>query len=515
MLYRSPGRQINRLAEYIGKITLSENDIARAKSILRYQKVIDPKLLIDTAFTHHVLPQIYTHLRLLEKDDLQVKQSVAQFLDLTHDEIARRKKHMARLRSELEQFARGAEEQGVRYLAIKGLCLQDLYPSDAFRDMWDVDLLLAPESGWLGIELVKCQGYSVKRVRLESYPYSTNPQPNTRSGVFGVAEMLSEEDPEPALLGDTKPMSFDLHLGAFPGCGDSILESELWQRFRSISGENGCVHLPSFEDAILIICVHIGRHGFAKLKDLNDTAAILNNCQNRLDWNYLCTFAAKNNLDLILYSLLERLKIKYGVSLPEGIPSKLMPRGLRNLFSHMLFSTGKRNPKFHGGRQLFLGRFMQAISLLHYYQHRSSLTTALKEARFGLFFLFHSGRPYKLWKQRIVHSFEANRRIVIIPIQPGSQGRIWRIREIHLAHTNELGRQMGVRTRWLNNQTLAWNEGQEEEIVLTPYGVYTQSAYDGHVDKMTLEKIQKVAWKVISQLVEAKAVSAQQVESLC
>ena len=159
-----------------------------------------------------------------------------------------------------------------------------------------------------------------------------------------------------------------------------------------------------------------------------------------------------------------------------------------------------------------MGRFLQSIFLYRYYLDQSGFSTAVKESISGLFFLLQSGRPYRLWKRREILSLTSNRRIVIVPIEAATRKAYWQIEQIHLQKIEQVALKSDVLVEWIGNEILVWNVGVQNELLLTPEGIYTQSAYNGDIDAVTLEEKQQVAWKLITQLKNVGAIEAKRVE---
>ena len=491
-MLRRKSRRMNQLLKLIGRIEVSEADLAKAQSIFKHERgQIDPEALFQMAQTQGIVPQIFCNSQKIKETGLEISE-LERFIEIANNEVVAYRDYMKGLFDKLEEFAHLTKTEEIKYVVVKGMSLQYLYPEGSFRAINDIDFVFSPESALTGIEIIKQIGFYLKRMRLESYSYSHSEEIHNRRGVFGVAQMYMGTG--------FWAQHFDVHLGAFPSCGDSILESELWTGLRTHSIGDEKVYLPSFEDAILIICAHISRHGYARLRDSNDIVAILRGSRGNLDWDYIFRYTIENSLQSILRALLHQVRKEYDVTFPKEISTRLPYRDSATFSSYFLFKAGKENPGFHGNRQLVLGRVMQTSFLFRYYLDRSNFITALRESSLGFFFLFQSGRPYKIWDKRVIQSFERNKRIVVVPILHQHQENIWRIREIFLLQAEQLSKKIGIRTRRLNNQILFWNEGQEEELLLTPYGIYTQSAYDGHLEGEILERMQRIAREITSRV---------------
>lgn len=491
----------NKFVRFLGKLQILERDIWQVQPLLDQAQYLNEVTLLNFTKTQGVTPQVYHNLQKLKASGFEMS-CLNPFLEEAQQYVEMMRSYREKLFADLALFAEVAGEAQIRFMTVKGACFKNLYPTESFRTMFDIDLLISQETVWKGIDAFKRIRHRPKRIRLERYPWSTQ----DIEGTSGIAEMFQ-------LDGDLSDYPFDLHLGGFPGCGDGLLELDLWERARTQKIGNQEILMPSLEDCILIICSHVSRHGYAKLRDLNDIHVCLKYTTGGLNWDYLSHFSIKNSLQTILYGLLDSMRDDYEVQIPDKVMSKLRSKRLESFSSKMLFSTGRKNPNFHGGRQLVAGRFLQSVFLYNYYRDRADFLTALKESLSGLCFLFQSGRPYGLWKQRKIQSFRINRRIVIIPIEAAIKKARWHIEQIHLQKAEQFALKSGVSVERIGNGCVVWNVGHPNELILTPEGIYTQSAYNGDIDEAVLTKIQQVAWDLATQLNEIGAIQAKRIET--
>ncbi len=497
MSHKSQG-VYNQLVKLAGKLFPSEDEIHQIECLLNEHQNLDPTTLLSVTRTQAVVPQVYYNLQSRRKENSTVS-FLDQFFIQAEEYLERKKKIMEMLLADLEHYATHAQRESVKFMVIKGACLQYLYPSESFRQFKDVDLVISKETVWKGIDIFKHIRYHPKRIRLESHPYSELASTEVYANTLGIVQMMDLDGYRGA---------FDIHLGSFPGCGDSILESEIWERATTFLVGSQEVLMPSLEDCILITCAHVTRHGYTPLKELNDIYAGLRYTEYNLDWDYLYHFSRKNTLQTILYGILKRLESDYEAKLPEEITSKLKPDRFERLASKFIFRPGKLNLNFHGGRQLFLGRFLQSFVLYRYYRQRTSFLRAVKESLLGMYFLFQTGRPYRLWKQRKTRSSHSNRRTVIVPIEASNGTERWQINRISLQKVQQFAEKAGISVAWIGKGIMAWNAGHRYELLLTPHGIYAQSPYDGKLEEETLKEIQRVAYQVSSRLVEVQAILA-------
>ena len=267
-------RMYNRFVRLVGKLYLSEVELSHAEAFLDKHQNLDATMLMNIARTQRVIPQVYHNLQSL-KERISGESFFHEFLAKAQRYLEIRKRNIDVLLSELELYAVHAEAAGVHFMVIKGACFQNLYPIESFRLFKDIDLVISKDTAWKGIDVFKQIRYRTDRIRLERGSHSELASTEISENTLGIAQMVDLEGHRG---------SFDLHLGAFPGCGDSILEADVWERAIPLQIGSQEVLIPSLEDCILIICAHISRHGYAPLKELNDIYAGLRHTGNNLNW---------------------------------------------------------------------------------------------------------------------------------------------------------------------------------------------------------------------------------------
>jgi hypothetical protein len=478
--------------ELLGKLWLSDELLATAIGYLDAMAPVDPKTLLLAS--RGVTPQVRENLLRLVQQGFKVP-FLNRFLELADECLERDNTQTEQLYSDLDEYARAMKGGGVRYLVVKGASLQSVYPPGSVRTMDDVDLLVEEGGAWPSIGTFAEIGYQPKRIRLERVSGWAREGGRQRIGAFGIAELTSE--PETGWCG------FDLHMGCFPGCGESTINSDIWSRSTSVQVGRTRVYAPALEDCVLIVCVHIGRHGFARLRDINDVHACLVKAGDKFDWAYLRHNASRSGVELILLGLLERLRVRYGVRLPLHELARLRCGWFSKPLSESIFERARRNPKYRDERQVLRGRFIQTFVLYRYYRHRRPLYAALWEAALGAYYLFQSGRPHPIWSGRVVWRLQSADRVVIVPVQPiRYDGARQDVRYISIPKAQEFAASVGIATESLGHEMLVCNPGSKLELVLTPSGVYTQSAYNGSVESGIMKDVQNQAYMLTSSLLE-------------
>ena len=88
----------------------------------------------------------------------------------------------------------------------------------------------------------------------------------------------------------------------------------------------------------------------------------------------------------------------------------------------------------------------------------------------------------------------------MIPIEASTEKMCWQIEKAHLQKVEQFALKERVSLKWINTEILVWNVGHRNELILTPEGFYTQSAYNGSIDKVVLEDIQRIASELTAKL---------------
>jgi hypothetical protein len=106
------------------------------------------------------------------------------------------------------------------------------------------------------------------------------------------------------------------------------LRDQYWERSvaATIAGERTRVLSP--EDQLLLLCVHLHRHGYSRLIWFSDLARLLD-CNPHIEWDYVVEAAAIEGVGLSLYFSLTFLEQFLGVATPAMVRERLRPRPIQ------------------------------------------------------------------------------------------------------------------------------------------------------------------------------------------
>jgi hypothetical protein len=499
----------SQLIRMLGALWPSEPRLQEAARLLRAHPEFDPGALLAPAHKHGVGPQVAHNAALLAPmvGDGRVDELAAAADRRWRDAQG----HVRGLLTDTERFLARAAPAGIVAVGIKGIAMAPDYPEHAPREMYDVDLLILTGSVWETLRIFEELGYYAPRLRLDRHG-----EPLLRGAIHGITALtgLGNAKSYPLRLEmREREEPFDLHFQAFPGLGDTMLDADLAAGARRRPVGEQELLIPSVENAILIMCTHLFRHGTSKVKDLNDLQALLHGREHELDWDYLLATARRNTLEAPLHGLLRKLRQERGVELPEAWLRQSAPRGLPRLAARWMSDGVDQATTVEIGQGgLYPGRAGQAIVLREIYRKRGvAPVRALARAVSNLWRLTQDGRSYRTWSQREVRSFD-EAHLVLASIAPQADGEAWLVDRIDLARAVEVAEAGGIPIRaYRTSEVVVWDVGDEGELVLTPEGVLTQASYRGEWDEVTLAGLERRAWEVCARLVDAGAMSARRV----
>jgi len=125
---------------------------------------INAATLLNFTKIQRVTPQIYHNLQILKTQggDPPFLESV---LSQIQPILEQKKEYICHLLADLEAFAEEADKTGTRFMVVKGACFQHLYPTESFREMWDIDLVISQETVWEAMDAFERIRYRPKRIR--------------------------------------------------------------------------------------------------------------------------------------------------------------------------------------------------------------------------------------------------------------------------------------------------------------------------------------------------------------
>jgi hypothetical protein len=476
-----------QLVARLGHVVPSERQLAEAGAMLGDRsRPLDARALLRVSTVQGVLPHVLTQLERLPAAEAA---GMGPFLEQARSAVRAAREDLQGLFEQLRTFTARAHERDVRFLTIKGAYLQSLYPHPERRAMCDIDLLLHPASCWRAVDVLAEIGYPPQRLKLDATPAGRSL--SERTGVLHLGSHGGDDD------------LFDLHLGGFPGCGGIVVEGDLWASTETIEAAGAEVPVPRLQDAIVIHCAHVSRHGHTTLRDLNDLYVCLTSAP--LDLERLLAELRRNSVHQIFHGLVSRLPEAERAALPATLRERSRRRApclvgrLLTVRNEKLLSEENHLPAKSFGMtpgRLFSGRLVQATFLYHHARRRHRRLAALGEAARGVYFLWRYGRSFRTHQHGAVDN--PTRHLVGTPltVELGT--------ELQLDDAAVLAHARGHRAAWVGPGVLAWDVGSADELLLTPYLVLAPATtYDGSLDAARRRRLEQRAHDVIGELRKA------------
>jgi Uncharacterised nucleotidyltransferase len=274
---------------YCARTQPNPETIAKIQDIVKSNE-IDWDYLMQMAHKHRIWPLVYLNLNSLCKQALPKNmhhQLQGQFFANTQNNFC--------LTKELLHLLPLFSQQQLRVLPYKGTVLAaTVYGKVAFRQVWDIDLLVPPSDFTASCNLLVSQGYQVR----ETF------------------------DREQAFFHPEKNVEVDLHWGITPIYFSIPINFEqFWQRKQTVTLVNTPLDTFSYEDLLLILCVQVAKDCWERRQHLEHLAKVCDIAElithiPQLDWQYILDQAQAWDAITILY---------FGLALAQGLLATPLP----------------------------------------------------------------------------------------------------------------------------------------------------------------------------------------------
>jgi hypothetical protein len=221
--------------------------------------------ILDSVFSQGIAPLLYNCLR-----GIPVKQCIPQGVmdklkKAYHENIA----NNMYLYEELSRIIKHFNDKGIKIIVLKGAALaKAIYKDIGLRSMMDIDLLVKKEDLPYAKEIISDLNYIPKMLILSEEWYKKNHY-HLPTYIHREKSLLVE------IHWDITKKPFDINM-------EKWFERAAYEKF------NGCkVLIPSPEDMIIHLCLHLYNHGYDSrtiLRDLCDISETLKNYSGKIDW---------------------------------------------------------------------------------------------------------------------------------------------------------------------------------------------------------------------------------------
>ena len=224
----------------------------------------------------------------------------------------------ARLRAALREILLGLAEEGASVIVLKGAALVALvYDDPSLRLSEDIDLLCKEEDFERVSRVLLSQGY-----RSDDDP--TLPRRHSHEETYFERHFFSTDG-----LVHVELHVDGIKLGVKPKHSES-----LWESTRRIDVEGAPALALSPDDQVVMLSVHLHRHGFSRLIWFKDIDLIIRRYRDELDWETILAAADAEGAGSSLWRTFRFLDQMFATPVPAWVVRRLRP----NLFIRWAFS---------------------------------------------------------------------------------------------------------------------------------------------------------------------------------
>ena len=271
----------------------------RASTVQDWQRVV------QLCERHKIAPLLLSLFEELGRRGIVEDRAVSELRSVALADIA----VVARLRTALRDILMALDERGLDVIVLNGAALVALaYGGPSLRPSEDIDLLC------------KEGDYTQLHNLLESLGYQTAEGPN-------LPPRHSHEETyfERHYYHPDGHLHVELHLdgiklGVRPTHSDSI-----WARAAGIEVDGAACLALAPDDQVLMLSVHLHRHGFSRLIWLKDIDLLVRRYRDELDWEVILAGARAEGAEPSLWYTFQFVSKMLGTPFPGEVMSGLRP----------------------------------------------------------------------------------------------------------------------------------------------------------------------------------------------
>ena len=349
------------LTRTLGRLTMSDSSAGGAAATLdglsRGGGEAALGRLVDLALTHGLAGLLYERIREAKAESLQDGSWSAlrgAYLGTAVENAAR----LETLREVEHRLARA----GVEHLRLKGVALlDDVYADPGLRPMSDIDLLIRQRDVGRAVSELAPLGFTPHQER----ELDGAPRPARRTY---HAQLLRDAGGVDDLL----ELHWDL---TQPDGLMRTVHLDIPAIFGSRRGS-----LPSLEDTLVILAVHLARHYFRGLIWLADVALFCRVHERAIDWERVVRLARQAGASCMLHMTLSLAGFVFGPAsrIPDDVVRDTSPGPIRRAILETLFS---------GSRLVKTGVGPRVFKILLPDRARDCLSTASWAMRYSILYL--------------------------------------------------------------------------------------------------------------------------------
>ncbi|MEW6570516.1 MAG: nucleotidyltransferase family protein [Nitrospirota bacterium] len=280
-----------RLLFLTAQARISEDKLSQVRHLISLS--LDWDRILESAFSQGVAPLLYNNFKNINEKHCIPREVMDRLQRAYHGNIARN----MYIYDELLRIVKAFSDKKVKVIVLKGATLAKIVYGDiGLRSMLDIDLLVKQEDLVRAKEIMSDINYVAER--------NVQPEAWYRKNHYHLPRYMHKE----------KPIVVEIHWHITRNFFSPDIE-KWWGRARHIK-LNGCnITVPSPEDIITHLCLHLYNHGYNSrmiLREICDINETLNHYQEEINWALFHEEINKHGLQKPVYSILYLVEKFYG-----------------------------------------------------------------------------------------------------------------------------------------------------------------------------------------------------------
>jgi len=276
----------NRLLLYCAQTSIPDDTLNKVKDILSFS--LNWEEVLESAFSHGVAPLLCHNLKKIQKSKLIPEKVMHKLKKAYYGNVASNMYLYAELKRILEAF----NEKGVDVILLKGAALaKTVYGDIGLRPMSDIDLLVKKED----------LAYAKKIMPDLEYVFA----PDKRNEEWREKNHYHL----PPYIQPDKNIVVEIHWH-ITGNSFRINIDEWWEMAKVIKIDNCQALIPSPEDMLIHICLHLYNHSYNEftLRGLCDILETLRYYRKEINWQLFQDKIGKYKINKPVYTMLYFVK---------------------------------------------------------------------------------------------------------------------------------------------------------------------------------------------------------------
>ena len=282
------------------KLKPTQADINRLNDLI--PQIQDWENLLKITVERGIGPLMYKKLSLLKKQNL-ISEKQRNILEQVYFMTLRRS---MLLHDAYKKIVEKFTENSLRVIPLKGIFLSDwLYGDIGLRQCSDIDLLIKPEEGLIGVSLLKEMGYASKETEY----------------ISDYIESKSNNVHFPPMI--LKLVSVELHTKLHGDTESYRINPEAcWENAVKVTINGVDSYGLDMHDLLIHLCVHLDKHfreGNLQFTCFNDITNLLDKYSQTLDWKKFIDRCRQFNCEQEVMKYLVLVHKYFYVEIPEEL----------------------------------------------------------------------------------------------------------------------------------------------------------------------------------------------------